>query len=254
MSRRRNTGCALPLPLVLIGLVLVPFVGGQTNSGEIMATPTPRLYVASTPRPTPAQTSTPAIYAKVKSGVNIRSDATADSEKVSHASQGEMLIVTQEYYNPKWHQILYDGEVRYVSANYCEITGPPTPSPSPTPSPGSYSNPIVVTAENLSKAVAKDKSAAKDKYWLKYVKLSGKVIYYQAYRTRSCDGKNYHYEGHVIYWFSNNDLKLASKLIPIKVTMSDVSKYYGRGNKIEIIGHVSSISDDLIEITDGRYK
>lgn len=253
MSRRRNTGCALPLPLVLIGLVLVPFVGGQTNSGEIIATPTPRLYVASTPRPMPAPTSTPAVYAKVKSGVNIRSDATADSEKVGHASQGEMLIVTQEYYAPKWHQILYDGEIRYVSANYCEITGPPTPSPSPTPRPGSYSNPIVITAENLSKAVAKNESAAKDKYWLNYVKLSGKVIEYQAYTTRSYDGK-WHHEGHVIYWLSNNNLRLKTKLIPIKVTMSDVSKYYGKGSQIEIVGYVKSISDDLIEITDGRYR
>lgn len=59
--------------------------------------------------------------ATVTKGVNIRAEATSDSAKVGHADAGEELVVTQAFYAPKWHQILYDGEICYVSAGYVEI-------------------------------------------------------------------------------------------------------------------------------------
>lgn len=78
----------------------------------------------ATPVPTRASlpTATPVpIRGKITRGVNVRADATADSEKVGSLKQGETVTITKAYYNPKWHQILYEGEIRYISANYCEI-------------------------------------------------------------------------------------------------------------------------------------
>ena len=57
----------------------------------------------------------------VTKSVNIRADATSESAKVGSAKAGEELVITQEYYTEKWHQILYDGEICYVSANYVKI-------------------------------------------------------------------------------------------------------------------------------------
>lgn len=59
--------------------------------------------------------------ATVTKGVNIRAEATSDSAKVGHADAGEELVVTQAFYAPKWHQILYDGEICYVSASYVKL-------------------------------------------------------------------------------------------------------------------------------------
>lgn len=89
--------------------------------------------------------------AVVKKGVNIRSKANADSEKVGSAKAGERLTVTQAFYSEKWHQIMYDGQVCYVSANYCDIeyteqgtipvaqstkpTAEPAEAPTPDPTP-----------------------------------------------------------------------------------------------------------------------
>lgn len=59
--------------------------------------------------------------AVAKKGVNIRADASSDSEKVGSVSAGDELIVIQAYYTDRWHQILYNDEICYVSANYVNI-------------------------------------------------------------------------------------------------------------------------------------
>lgn len=53
--------------------------------------------------------------------VNVRADASSDAEKVGSIKAGDEVIVTQPYYTKKWHQILYDGELCYVSASYLVI-------------------------------------------------------------------------------------------------------------------------------------
>ena len=71
--------------------------------------------------------------AVVTKAVNIRSKDNADSKKVGSAKAGDRLTVTQVFYSKKWHQILYDGEVCYVSANYCDIEYiEPAATPIPT--------------------------------------------------------------------------------------------------------------------------
>lgn len=61
------------------------------------------------------------VIAIVKSGVNIRKQPDASSTRMGSAQQGDKLIVTQAFYTPKWHQIDFNGETCYVSANYCEL-------------------------------------------------------------------------------------------------------------------------------------
>ncbi len=58
---------------------------------------------------------------KTTSSVNIRKEADANSEKVGSADAGETLQITEPYYTKKWHQILYDNQICYVSANYVKI-------------------------------------------------------------------------------------------------------------------------------------
>lgn len=53
--------------------------------------------------------------------VNVRADASADADKVGSIKAGDEVIVTQPYYTEKWHQILYDGELCYVSASYLNV-------------------------------------------------------------------------------------------------------------------------------------
>lgn len=53
--------------------------------------------------------------------VNVRADASADADKVGSIKAGDEVIVTQPYYTKKWHQILYDGELCYVSASYLNV-------------------------------------------------------------------------------------------------------------------------------------
>lgn len=52
---------------------------------------------------------------------NVRADASADADKVGSIKAGDEVIVTQPYYTEKWHQILYDGELCYVSASYLDV-------------------------------------------------------------------------------------------------------------------------------------
>lgn len=59
--------------------------------------------------------------ATVIKGVNIRAEANSSSKKVGSAKPGDRLTVLQPYYTNKWHQILYDGEICYVSANYVKL-------------------------------------------------------------------------------------------------------------------------------------
>ena len=66
----------------------------------------------------------------VKKGVNIRKKPTADSTKMGTAQQGDRLIVTDAYYTGKWHQINYNGEICYVSANYCDLEAVEKPAES----------------------------------------------------------------------------------------------------------------------------
>lgn len=76
-----------------------------------------------------------AVIATVKKGVNIRQEPNADSQKMGAAAQGDRLTVTHPFYTEKWHQIDFNGETCYVSANYCELSESAVPIPAPAAEP-----------------------------------------------------------------------------------------------------------------------
>jgi uncharacterized protein YraI len=78
---------------------------------------------------------TPEIIATVKKGVNIRQEPNADSAKMGAAAQGDKLTVTHPFYTEKWHQIDFNGETCYVSANYCELSESAVPVSVPSAEP-----------------------------------------------------------------------------------------------------------------------
>jgi len=78
---------------------------------------------------------TPEVIATVKKGVNIRQEPNADSQKMGAAAQGDRLMVTHPFYTEKWHQIDFNGETCYVSANYCELSESAVPVSAPAAEP-----------------------------------------------------------------------------------------------------------------------
>ncbi len=77
------------------------------------------VIIKTTPSPNP--TKRPVIAKVVKEGVNIRKEPSAESDRIGYAVKGDKLQVIKEYYTEKWHQILYEGQICYVAAYYCEI-------------------------------------------------------------------------------------------------------------------------------------
>ena len=75
--------------------------------------------------------------------VNVRKEPNADSRKMGSAKKDDTLIVTQAFYTNKWHQISFNGETCYVSANYCEII--------PVESPESSTNKTPATSDTILK-------------------------------------------------------------------------------------------------------
>lgn len=60
--------------------------------------------------------------ARITKNVNIRAKNTAESTKLGNGKVGDEFIVLTPYFDGStWHQILFNGEVAYVSANYCEL-------------------------------------------------------------------------------------------------------------------------------------
>lgn len=60
-------------------------------------------------------------YGRVKKYVNIRSLPNSKSARVGSVDAGTRLTVIYPYYTEKWHQIIYNDKICYVSANYIEL-------------------------------------------------------------------------------------------------------------------------------------
>ncbi len=60
--------------------------------------------------------------ARITKNVNIRAENSAKSKKLGSGNPGDEFVVLNAYFNgSNWHQILFKGDVAYVSANYCEL-------------------------------------------------------------------------------------------------------------------------------------
>lgn len=54
--------------------------------------------------------------------VNVREAPDADSKKLGFVPQDEKILVLQPNYTETWHQVLFDGQIGYVSAKLCRLT------------------------------------------------------------------------------------------------------------------------------------
>lgn len=88
------------------------------------------------------------VIATVKKGVNIRQEPNADSTKMGAAAQGDKLTVTHPFYTEKWHQIDFNGETCYVSANYCELSESAVPVSVPSAEPTKETEQTVIYIGN----------------------------------------------------------------------------------------------------------
>ena len=54
--------------------------------------------------------------------VNVREAPDADSKKLGFVPQDEKLLILHPNYTETWHQVLFDGQIGYVSAKLCRLT------------------------------------------------------------------------------------------------------------------------------------
>ena len=50
---------------------------------------------------------------------NVREEPSTESKIVGKAMQDEKIIITKPFIIEKWHQVMFNGEICYISANYC---------------------------------------------------------------------------------------------------------------------------------------
>lgn len=58
---------------------------------------------------------------KVVQDVKVRAEADMGSKYLGTARKDELLTVLTPFYDENWHQVIYNGEVAYVWASYCEL-------------------------------------------------------------------------------------------------------------------------------------
>ncbi len=123
--------------VLLVGLLLI---AGCSNTGAGSPTPSPNAEIipASTqrvdlpsPRPTPTPTPTepPATpepeltgtIVNVNEFANVRSEPSADADKLGEAPLGEEYVVLEEEPSDGWYHIEYGDGEGYVSAVYFEV-------------------------------------------------------------------------------------------------------------------------------------
>lgn len=68
----------------------------------------------------------------VGNGVHIRADASTRAKKLGSLKYGDPVEIVTPFYTENWHQILFDGQLAYISARYVEIGSQPAETPKPT--------------------------------------------------------------------------------------------------------------------------
>lgn len=90
--------------------------GDENSSSGLNNTP-----ATTSPSPTPEPQNAKALRVTADSGLNIRAQASTDSEILGLAENGERLALMTEDAQNGWYQIQYKGQTAYVSADYAEV-------------------------------------------------------------------------------------------------------------------------------------
>lgn len=89
----------------------------QSSSSTVSATSS---VSAAAPTPVPVQMAK-AVKVNATDGLNIRSQASTDSEILGLADNGDMLPLLVEEEKDGWYQVEYQGKPAYVSAEYATV-------------------------------------------------------------------------------------------------------------------------------------
>lgn len=89
----------------------------QSSSSTVSTTSS---VSAAAPTPAPVQMAK-AVKVNATDGLNIRSQASTDSEILGLADNGDMLPLLVEEEKDGWYQIEYQGKPAYVSAEYATV-------------------------------------------------------------------------------------------------------------------------------------
>lgn len=108
------------LALCLMAMLFAGCGGGGEgdNSSSSVVSGQP---ATTTPTPTPAPQTAKALRVTADSGLNVRAQASTDSEILGLAENGERLALMLEDPQNGWYQIQYEGQTAYVSADYAEV-------------------------------------------------------------------------------------------------------------------------------------
>ena len=116
---------------LVIGTLAFLIIGGiaaglneqssDAKKSEKRTTPTPASTSAVSKSKAPVLPTPYYLIGKVKHGVNIRSEPSKDSKRLGYAGDGDELLIVKAFYTERWHQVLYENKICYVSANYIDI-------------------------------------------------------------------------------------------------------------------------------------
>lgn len=120
------------------------------GNGSAKAEPSPSPSVEPTATPVPVEKVKVATINDIDDSLNVRSEASTDSEILGTAEAGEAFEVVAQDDTSEWVEISYFGQNAYVFAEFVTIsekekTALATATPSPTPN---ANNPIIVNGGN----------------------------------------------------------------------------------------------------------
>ena len=91
---------------------------GGKKDDETSSAPAPSPQVSSAVSVPEVAETAKALRVTADSGLNIRAEASTDSEILGLAENGERLALLVEDPQNGWYQIQYEGETAYVSSDY----------------------------------------------------------------------------------------------------------------------------------------
>ena len=123
MKCRRFTieTCRRGIKLTAACAALVLCLAACGGGGKASPSPSPSIEPTATPAPVVEQVKV-ATVANIEGPLNIRSDASTDSEILGQAVSGDRFEVLTENYTGLWHEISYQGGKAYIYAEFVKVS------------------------------------------------------------------------------------------------------------------------------------
>lgn len=113
--------CWRGIKLTAACAALVLCLAACGGGGKASPSPSPSIEPTATPAPVVEQVKV-ATVANIEGPLNIRSDASTDSEILGQAVSGDRFEVLTENYTGLWHEISYQGGKAYIYAEFVKVS------------------------------------------------------------------------------------------------------------------------------------